>query len=435
MKKDVYCDLESLKLLSIGREKYWQSQDDDSPDRVYSDFASIIMKSDLHIDCEEIDFCKEATNNEWLRKIYQSYYSNTSIYNNNITFEEGSIQALLYDPPLQHEINYNSLVLSKPSHDTNASKRGVLNIRVNDNGISFDAIKRNDITLAQYEESDWEKVFQKLDAPINCNSMIIADNYIFNDVDNNLYKILDLLLPQTSDITFHLTIFSAFYDEKDLNTGNIITANDQINAKKTELEERIKGSSNKNSNSHSPLRPFLNINIELFNDVVDHTGIKKNKFFHKRLILTNQYVIISEKFNLFYKRFDNKTKRTISYAANESKISISYPLINDVDEESYWINLKAARDCLFKIQLNSNNRLLRFFKGSYLNTGRGKTRLEKYPDLMITSRRGIFNNNDTVTFELDVNPSPYNPKVPFYSAKNVSLPDTIKHKPFSSYTP
>lgn len=433
MKKDVYCDLESLKLLSIGREKYWQSQDDDSPDRVYSDFASIIMKSDLHIDCEEIDFCKEATNNEWLRKIYQSYYSNTSIYNNNITFEEGSIQALLYDPPLQHEINYNSMVLSKPSHDINASKRGVLNIRVNDNGISFDAIKRNDITLAQYEESDWEKVFKKLDAPINCNSMIIADNYIFNDVDNNLYKILDLLLPQTSDITFHLTIFSAFYDEKDPNTGNIITANDQINAKKTELEKRIKGS---NKNSNHPLRPFLNIVIEVFNDVYDSTGTRtQNKFFHKRLILTNQYVIISEKFNLFYKRSNKKAKRTISYAANESKISISYPSINDVDEESYWINLKAAQNCLWFYQLSSNNRLLRFYKGTFLNIDRGKISLEQYPDLKISSQRRSFNNNDTVTFELDVSPNIYNPRDPFFSAKNVSLPDTIVHKPFSSYTP
>jgi len=434
MKKDVYCDLESLKLLSIGREKYWQSQDDDSPDRVYSDFASIIMKSDLHIDCEEIDFCKEATNNEWLRKIYQSYYSNTSIYNNNITFEEGSIQALLYDPPLQHEINYNSLVLSKPSHDLNASKRGVLNVQITESSISYNVTKKNSVTLAQDDVSNWETIFNNLHASYNCNSMIIADNYIFEEANNNLYKILDLLLPQTSDITFHLTIFSAFYDIKD-RTGRIVqTANDQINAKKIELEERIKGLPNMNSNP--PLRPFLNIEIEIFNDALDPSGLNtKKKIFHKRAILTNQYVIISEMFNLF---LSSRTQEANLHTGNTSTISISYPMCNrdnkDFDD-TYWIYLQKARRCLFTHNNTSKNRLLQFYKGTYINIGMGKIRLERYPDLRRNNQRGNFRNNDTVFFELDVNPNPNNQRKPFYSAKNVSLPDTIVHKPFSSYTP
>ena len=47
-----------------------------------------------------------------------------------------------------------------------------------------------------------------------CNSLCLSDNYIFSEIDNihlNLIPLFDVLLPEKSDIEFHISIFTLFY--------------------------------------------------------------------------------------------------------------------------------------------------------------------------------------------------------------------------------
>lgn len=100
---------------------------------------------------------------------------------------------------------------------------------------------------------NWNDILAK--AKHNCNSLMIFDNYVLKKKEDNLYKIIDVLLPNKSLFAFHLAIFT-------LDNGvNIQQEYEKIRNKLKEL------------------RPDLEIDFSIFK-----TGTND---FHDRAIMTN----------------------------------------------------------------------------------------------------------------------------------------------------
>lgn len=122
------------------------------------------------------------------------------------------------------------------------------------------AVERN-------ESIEWSHILRPTDYKLsNCNSMIIIDNYIGNNVRENLYAILKSMLPESlsSKVEFHLTILTERkHDDMEWYGKNLYK----------ELCAEVKR-----------LRPQLNCNVELY-----VTNGKSR--FHDRTILTNNVKI------------------------------------------------------------------------------------------------------------------------------------------------
>lgn len=115
---------------------------------------------------------------------------------------------------------------------------------------------------------EWEKVLKK--APVS-NSLIIMDRYLVTseeDIKNNLFPILDTLVPDSLTVPFHLTLMT-----KVPTTDNIETLYDVIFA-------HIK-----------TVKPNVEVNLEIHNCTSGD--------FHDRAILsTNLYISCNSGFNL-----------------------------------------------------------------------------------------------------------------------------------------
>ena len=157
--------------------------------------------------------------------------------------------------------------------------------------------------------------------------MVIADNYVFQDINANLFRILDALLPKKLDTAFYLTVFS-------LNNS----ADSKLDKKRKEtIEKELK-----------VMRPDLTIVIEVLSCTTDD--------FHDRGIITNYlWIEIGAGFNLF--KGDGTAKKT-------TNIHVSFPMIIPEDRmkcsrDGYWNIIEDAKKCLKIRNERSNNRLLR----------------------------------------------------------------------------
>ena len=159
----------------------------------------------------------------------------------------------------------------------------------------------------------------------NCNAMIIADKYIFKEVNANLYKILDILLPQKLGTTFYLSVFSL-----DGYTDS------EVEESRLKLDKEIR-----------EIRPKPSCSLEVFGCYTDD--------FHDRGIITNYlWIEIGTGFDLIKK----------GKARIPTNIHITYPMIISQERvksscEGYWNIIKDAKRCLETRNKSSNNRLLR----------------------------------------------------------------------------
>lgn len=123
------------------------------------------------------------------------------------------------------------------------------------------------------------------------NAILIVDPYLLSDtsiLENNIYAILDHILPQKVSTSFDISIISNDFKGGAMNRYEMV-------------DKKIK-----------QIRPRLNYNMTLYYD--------SSKLFHDRAILTNNVFIESGAgFALF-----NKNGK----AKNSTTVSITYPFIN-----------------------------------------------------------------------------------------------------------
>lgn len=323
-KKDIYCDLDFWQSLSSRFENVRMTTDLNElrQNQNLLDWYGLFSRSHLLFDCALSDFENAAIEDQYLRTAWKQSTDGRW----QIDFAPGAMASMCAGPSQMDAKMYHSLYLSKENRATNASNVGVINVYsegvlehtelFNDNGPSIKRETRN----------NWAEILKTARAKQNCNSMVIADNYIFQDVNANLYRILDALLPHKLETVFYLTVFSL---------NEISDA--ELDKKKQQLEKRIQ-----------EMRPNLAVNTEVFSCTKD--------YFHDRGIITNyQWIEIGAGFNIF--KNDGTAKKT-------TNVHVSYPMIIPEDRmrcsrDGYLNIIDDAKSCLRIRNKRSNNRLLR----------------------------------------------------------------------------
>ena len=121
--------------------------------------------------------------------------------------------------------------------------------------------------IYKQEQGNWKTILKQVFLP--CNSMIIVDNYVLNDLEQakeNLKGIFDALLPQCLNINipFQIVIFTALRSNKNIDLPS-----------KVRFEEILK--------IVEIIRPNLKIELSIIKCSPDK--------FHDRTIITNNYYI------------------------------------------------------------------------------------------------------------------------------------------------
>lgn len=334
MKRDLYCDLDFWDhLCNLYENKFDEDlfSDETDKNRMVKDFLKLIYNSNSYLDCSPKDFLTSIKKHELSECIWKRSTDGRC----NLDFLQGKINDMKTGSCKMNATMYNSLFFTIENCKQEANNVGVINVckdNLFDNEYYFEYYLYPFKQKNKFNHEEWFK-----DAKHNHNSMIIIDNYIWgNDTENdlNLYKILDLLLPEKLTTCFYLSIF---------------TLGSDIDNKKKELEKGLK-----------KIRQNLNIKIEVFESTKDN--------FHDRWILTNyMYICSGYGFKNFVedKNGYNKTSTHINVKAKKTTgISFVYPyLITNKTRENYKKHVEnIIDDCkkrLKEIDKSSINRLLR----------------------------------------------------------------------------
>lgn len=192
------------------------------------------------------------------------------------------------------------IVLSENNKEKECNQFGLININSSNIWSKKNLFRDSGVAIRKGEESGWEKILQEQIQDIASNSMIIVDNYIFDnsedDQEDNLECILKALLPQESKLPYHISVF---YIVKNENRQRIET-----NQKR--LEEKIK-----------EIRPNLDVVCEFFET--------NTTDFHDRTIITNNIWLSSGVgFSIFKSR--GHIERKFS-SKKSTTLSIAYPYL------------------------------------------------------------------------------------------------------------
>ena len=151
----------------------------------------------------------------------------------------------------------------------------------------------NGMAINRKGKAEWKKIINC--SPCLCNSLILVDNYIFNDfklLDDNLKQILDALLPKRLNIPFHIAICSEM--------GN-----------KTEQDCLIKV-----DNLIKNIRPNLIVKIDILKCSTSD--------FHDRIIITNNiYISCGSGFEIL--KYDFNISRFSTVSTKMTAVAILFP--------------------------------------------------------------------------------------------------------------
>lgn len=298
-KKSIYCQIEFLKSVYNNNESATRSEDG-------IDFFDIVRDSIIYFDkSEDVIKSHEKTNPYVARLIkmdvngecnidWQDYDLKLDEYVKDYEETDGiydfSPILFIYQIKKQQRSNNNLCQKYRSQYGLMVyDQDSYLNM-----GFAFDdsgyAVKKN-------STDGWENsLYMKT---IYGNSLVIIDDYLLDKTemyDNNLYKILDVLLPWDIKIPFYLTFISA-------------NCSKEFSSRYHTIKEKIK-----------ELRP------KYFKDGSNFNGLIKINFiedcfnvFHDRVILTNYcWISCGSGFDLY-----NVSQR----AKHSTNVSILYPFI------------------------------------------------------------------------------------------------------------
>lgn len=310
---------------------------------VWMGIYSFLGKADISFDCAREEYIRrinvtedsteeERLSAECLKLLYKKHAGG----NKEITFGKESFVQLEITPIAQMtDQDFCAVYLTKKHFYHAAKKYGVINI-TSTNYPDFECLfKDNGEAIAKGEVYNWG--FLRSKAKHNCNSLIIADNYILKkpSVKQNLLKILDFLLPDKLDdhVPFHFTIIST--------DKNISWQWDEaIGVLKGELKR---------------LRPILKIEFE-------YLRVDEKKLHDRTIITNNIWISCGGGFDLFY--YDNGKKKFV--AGKSTTINIIYPFLQNFNnwvDDAYLNNLKDVKSVFEGVSKKKpKNRLLSFLE-------------------------------------------------------------------------
>ena len=248
-------------------------------------------------------------------------------HNEKIKYQED----IFTDINTSMKLHPSAILISEKEKLELTSFYGIINIAISNFEAKDYLFNDSGIALRRGEEWEWGR----LNAVISesNNSMIIVDNYIFKRERENLYRILDTVLPQKLSIPYHLTIFYIEGDERNRNNLH---------------------------NYLRKIRPQLEIMLELIKTDKDpNNGYQTD--FHDRAIITNHIWISSGAgFNLL-KRVPDSPLHLVT--DKSTTIDIYFPFIisgnkNRKADKAYCDLLSDAKESLHRRKKTSKNRLL-----------------------------------------------------------------------------
>ena len=336
-RKQIYCETAFWKRF---RKRYPSAlpltEDSIRQYRAWTDVFKFMMRSNISFDCPSGDIKAlfipedEGVPDQALMTLWKKH-SNGEIM---MTFDSAN-QVKLGDTPISDmKPNDFSAVYLTANECRVAKDYGVLNI-TSDNYVNMSYLFRdNGTAIGKYKDYSWD--FLKQSARHSCNSMIIADNYLFyGDLENNLFPILDALLPDqlAKGLSFELSIFAMELDSSHENYRSWADIKKEI------------------GQWFSTNRPNLEKRLELFN-------LNNLRVFHDRTIVTNYIWIESGGgFDLF--KYDER--KGVLKSSKSTTVQITYPFIQSEStwpEDAYINNLNDVNFTLKRLNTSSDNRLL-----------------------------------------------------------------------------
>ena len=313
IKRNTYCEVEFIRKFSTGyipqispydvgilqKNHCWLGLYHFLKDKAYLIIDDASLFNSL---AKENDFCTR------IKKLWA---------NGNLKIEEQKIDF----SSLEEDIySYIFLCNDHTISEQDAKNLGILVITPSSYSQFTYLFEANGIAIHKEDALDWNLIMKKS----NFNALVITDKYILKERNNNLYVLLDALLPESLQIQMHISIFTLDTPtfEKDFH----------------EIEAYIES-----------VRPKLQFNLTL------HKAIEND--FHDRAIITNYMrVKCGAGFDLI------KNKNGIKVSRTTTEVEMDYPcfLETELAEGSYeniLLDAKRMYRCNYYLG-TKNNRLL-----------------------------------------------------------------------------
>lgn len=251
-------------------------------------FAELFLHSDVWLDCSLLELQCKVGQDENLKMLWKKSTNGECglecdkdnfprIQEDELDYQEGD--SILYP---------SALYLTTNGYEQQAKDWGVINVS-SEQYLNYEHLfvdKGREIKKG--ESTDWSLLRDW--AIHNMNAMVIVDNYVMNKAKNNLYSVLDFLLPEKMKVVFYLTIF---------------TLSEDTVAHRRQIEQHL-----------SQKKPKLKVKVEVFNS----SGSFCSKYYHDRTIISNNiWIGVGAGIDLF--RLDIKK----SIAEKSTTIPILYP--------------------------------------------------------------------------------------------------------------
>ena len=314
IKRNTYCEVEFLRKFSTGYIPQISPYDEGilQKNRCWLGLYHFLKDKAFLIVDDASRFNSLAKENDFCTRIKKLWA------NGNLKIEEQKID--LSSSVDEGFYSYIFLCDDSTIAEEKAKNLGILRITPSSYSQFSYLFKDSGIAIHKEDAVDWNLIMKKS----NFNAMVITDKYIMKERNNNLYAILDALLPESLQIPMHISIFTLDTPtfEKDFH----------------EIEMYIKSA-----------RPNLKFNFTL------HKAIEND--FHDRAIITNYMRIkCGAGFDLIKNKKGTKVPRTTT------EVEIDYPCFLEMElaEGSYENILQDAKrmyNCNYFLG-TKNNRLL-----------------------------------------------------------------------------
>ena len=323
-RKPVFCEYAFLKQFGDASASMWALNGTDAGDN-WGSIRTYLTKSDLMLDIDCKTFAEEIDATETFRIWKKATEGQLTIkFVNEHPIRD--VDSYLYSQ--EEGIKTSYLLTQKSAICQHFRKSYGVNVLSPDCWTSNETAKDYSFyfrdcgtTIQQDAKIKWSEIFRDSEYHLShCNSMLIIDNYIENNLNENLFSILGTLLPESlaNNIEFHLTIITQ------CDSGRTI---DSYNKEYSKICEFVTKS-----------RPKLKCRIELYvNDGA--------KVFHDRTIITNNVKIDSGAgFELF---------KSGGYSQHKTEIRIVHPYLqkfSDSCDSMYSSIIADAHTLIEKIE-------------------------------------------------------------------------------------
>lgn len=293
--------------------------------KTWMELYSFMFRSNLYFDCTAQQFDSLTESDERLRYLWKKSTEGEC----GLEFSEGEFDSDSLSSNLQ------AVLLSGDDRQNETKRLGIMNITAGNYLNKGFLFRESGFPLQHNQEWGWSNLSKLVSKEI-ANSLLIIDNYILStdgqfkqtNLDDNLFKILNVLLPDSCDVPFDLSVFYV----------------EGTKSNEERLRQYVKD-----------IRPDLEVNLNIYQ-------VARSDF-HDRTIVSNNYWISSPGgFDLMKGKWDRLQRANRYYATKDTTVTVWFPSFcsgNILTADKTYENLiRGAKHALVIRGLSPDNRLL-----------------------------------------------------------------------------